>query len=367
MIICISILSKAQRLLLSRYSGFIEMFGREDSILLSHITQTSIGLTYKPTDISDDGIIVLRSGNIHDGKIDLSNIVRVSCPIKTGLLVSQGDILMCSRNGSASLVGKTAIIPEIEEDLSFGAFMTIIRSEYSEYLNAFFQTHLFRNQIKAGKSSTMNQITQKMLDSIRVPFPKNKNNQEEFAAFARQADKSEFDGFKSGFIEMFHSSETKKLGEIATYINGSAFKPEEWSETGLPIIRIQNLNDEYAKFNRYNGQMKKKIIINNGDVLISWSATLGVYLWTKGQALLNQHIFKVIFDRETVVRDFFMYAVKSKLDAMSEVTHGSTMKHIVKGDFENTLIPWPSLALQEEFAAFARQADKSELFQLKIA
>ena len=173
-------------------SQFIEMFGKEISVPLPNIAQYSIGLTYRPADVSENGLIVLRSGNIQEGKIELNDLVRVSCPVKEDLLAKQGDILMCSRNGSASLVGKTAIIPQLEEEVTFGAFMTIIRSQYPEYLNAFFQTHLFRDQIKAGKSSTMNQITQKMLDSIQVPFSENKKDQEEFETFARQADKSEY-------------------------------------------------------------------------------------------------------------------------------------------------------------------------------
>lgn len=174
-------------------SQFIEMFQEEQSVRLPELAQYSIGLTYKPADVSENGVIVLRSGNIQEGKIDLNDLVRVTCSVKEELLAKQGDILMCSRNGSASLVGKTAIIPELEEVATFGAFMTIIRSQYPGFLNAFFQTHLFRDQIKAGKSSTMNQITQKMLDSIQVPFPQNEKSMEEFASFAQQADKSEFE------------------------------------------------------------------------------------------------------------------------------------------------------------------------------
>mgnify|MGYP000683016757 CR=1 FL=1 len=88
-----------------------------------------------------------------------------------------------------------------------------------------------------------------------------------------------------------------KLGDVATYINGYAFKPEDRGEEGLQIIRIQDLTGNSYDLGFYNGKYPKKIEINDGDVLISWSASLGVYVWNGGKALLNQHIFKVKFDK----------------------------------------------------------------------
>ena len=84
--------------------------------------------------------------------------------------------------------------------------------------------------------------------------------------------------------------------------------------------------------------------------MISWSASLGVYVWDKGKALLNQHIFKVVFDKCEVNREYFVYAVRYKLKEMESKTHGATMKHIVKKDFDNTLIPFPTLEEQENIA-----------------
>lgn len=132
-----------------------------------------------------------------------------------------------------------------------------------------------------------------------------------------------------------------KLGDIATYVNGYAFKPSDWEEAGLPIIRIQDLTGSNYKLNYYNGQYPSKIEINDGDVLISWSASLGVYIWNGGKALLNQHIFKVIFDKVRINKHYFVYAVQYNLNAMVSKMHGATMKHIVKKDFDNIDIPYP--------------------------
>lgn len=146
------------------------------------------------------------------------------------------------------------------------------------------------------------------------------------------------------------SVEYKKLGDIATYINGYAFKPEQRGSEGLPIIRIQDLTGNAYDLGYYNGDYPKKVELNDGDVLISWSASLGVYLWNHGKALLNQHIFKVVFDKVEIDKFYFMYAVEYNLDKMSLKTHGATMKHITKKDFDNVVIPYPDLDYQKEVA-----------------
>ena len=184
-------------------SQFIEMFGDPRSNpkgwpmkRLPDVASYSIGLTYKPEHVCEDGTIVLRSGNIQEGEIDLQDLVRVNTPIRENLWVKEGDILMCSRNGSASLVGKVAQIKLIKEPMTYGAFMTIIRSEYSDYLYLYFQSADFRDQISGGKSSTMNQITQKMLDKIEIPLP-DQDVISSLSAILKQADKSKFELRKS--------------------------------------------------------------------------------------------------------------------------------------------------------------------------
>ena len=143
---------------------------------------------------------------------------------------------------------------------------------------------------------------------------------------------------------------TVRLGDVATYINGYAFKPSEWSDSGLPIIRIQDLTGNNYETNFYNGEYNKKYEINNGDVLISWSASLGVYEWNRGLALLNQHIFKVQFDKIDIDKRFFIHAVTYLLQGMLKDTHGSTMKHITKPRFDNTLFPYPDIEMQVKIA-----------------
>ena len=141
-----------------------------------------------------------------------------------------------------------------------------------------------------------------------------------------------------------------RLGDAATFINGYPFKPSDWSNIGLPIIRIQNLTESSQNINYYAGQIDKRYLIQDGDVLISWSASLGVYEWKNGNAWLNQHIFKVKFDKIPFEKSFFKYVISAKLDHMSSVAHGATMKHITKKNFDEITIPYPPLLEQRRLA-----------------
>lgn len=142
-----------------------------------------------------------------------------------------------------------------------------------------------------------------------------------------------------------------KLGDIATYINGCAFKPSDWSNQGVPIVRIQNLTGSFSETNYYDKHYNSKYEINNGDVLISWSASLGVYVWDKGKAILNQHIFKVVFNKIDIDKTYFIFAIKSLLEKMEKQTHGATMKHITKPLFDNIEFPFPPMEEQKKIAA----------------
>lgn len=159
--------------------------------LLSDIAEYWNGLTYKPEDVAESGTIVLRSSNIKNAQLDFSDIVRVNCKISDRKYVQDNDILMCSRNGSARLVGKVALIKGLDEPMSFGAFMMIIRSSYYAYLMTYFQMPAFRLQITTGATTTINQITSNMLDKVHLPVP-DVQTLREFQLFTKQVDKSKF-------------------------------------------------------------------------------------------------------------------------------------------------------------------------------
>ena len=170
---------------------------------------------------------------------------------------------------------------------------------------------------------------------------------------------------KARFVEMTQSDRSvipTRMGDIASYINGYAFKPTDWTETGKPIIRIQNLNDLAAKFNFYSGELDEKYAVSDGDILVSWATHLEAYIWNRGDAWLNQHIFKAVFDKMTVNKIYFVYATEEALRQAFKNAHGfkPTMEHIKRSDFENAIVQLPSLETQNQFAAFVEKTDRTK-------
>ncbi|MBP9993787.1 MAG: restriction endonuclease subunit S [bacterium] len=146
-------------------------------------------------------------------------------------------------------------------------------------------------------------------------------------------------------IDTMSQYPTYKLGEVADYINGRAFKPSEWKEKGLPIVRIQNLNDESAVYHYSDAEHEEKYLLHDGDLLFAWAASLGTYIWNGGEAWLNQHIFKVL-PKQNVSKMYLYYALTSIIKELYSKSHGSGMVHVTKGKFEETEIPLPPLATQ---------------------
>ena len=138
-------------------------------VRLGSIGETNIGLTYKPADICNSGIGVLRSNNIQNGMMDYSDLIYVSCDVPPRAMAQKGDILICARNGSRALVGKSAIVDR--DGIAFGAFMAIFRSICNPYIQLFINSYLFRGQLDGATTTTINQVTQSMLRKQLCPLP----------------------------------------------------------------------------------------------------------------------------------------------------------------------------------------------------
>ncbi len=137
---------------------------------MGNIGETNIGLTYKPSDITDSsGTLVLRSSNIKNNNMCYLDNVYVSCSIPEKSQIHKNDLLICARNGSRSLVGKSAIFDR--EEAAFGAFMAKFSSDYNHYVKLFLDSPLFRLRLEGVKTETINQITQFNLKQQLLPFP----------------------------------------------------------------------------------------------------------------------------------------------------------------------------------------------------
>ena len=140
---------------------------------LKFLGESIIGLTYSPSDVTDEsnGVLVLRASNIRDGKLAYENCVYVSAEIPSRLVTRKHDILICSRSGSRSLIGKNAKIIGDGVDVTFGAFMTVFRSRFHDYISYVFNSRLFEQQSGSFMTSTINQLTISILDNIQLPYP----------------------------------------------------------------------------------------------------------------------------------------------------------------------------------------------------
>ena len=144
--------------------------------------------------------------------------------------------------------------------------------------------------------------------------------------------------------------EMSTLGNVATYINGRAFKPSEWENGGLPIIRIQNLTNPSAPYNYSSRELEEKYKVRKDDLLFAWSASLGAHIWKGNDAWLNQHIFRVV-PSEKIEKKYLYYFLLQVVAELYAKTHGSGMVHITKGLFMNTPVPVPSLPEQERIVS----------------
>ena len=149
---------------------------------MKNIGEAIIGLTYSPEEVSDSGTLVLRSSNVKNGKIVYEDNVFVNKNIPKKLITRIGDILICSRNGSRALIGKCAYIDELSAEKSFGAFMTIFRSEYNKFIYYILNSAIFKFHIGTFLTSTINQLTTSNLNGISITLPP-KEEQEEIANF----------------------------------------------------------------------------------------------------------------------------------------------------------------------------------------
>ncbi len=149
-----------------------------DCIKMGDIGESIIGLTYKPENIKQYGKLVLRSSNINDNKLTFDDNVFVDIDVKDKLIIKENDLLICVRNGSRKLIGKCALINKEARGATFGAFMSLYRSEKSKYIFHYFQTNIIKKQINENIGATINQITNKNLNSFLVAIPQNKKEED---------------------------------------------------------------------------------------------------------------------------------------------------------------------------------------------
>ncbi|UFS77014.1 restriction endonuclease subunit S [Tardiphaga sp. 37S4] len=157
--------------------------------------------------------------------------------------------------------------------------------------------------------------------------------------------------------------DVRSIGQMFQLINGCAFKPQDWKQTGTPIIRIQNLNDPYASFNYSQSTVAERNRVEAGDLLFAWSGTIGTSfgarIWAGPSGVLNQHIFKVLPDERRITIPFSLLVFARIEEDIAKQAHGfkASFVHVKKSDLTKVKLPVPPLAEQRAIAEALSDVD----------
>lgn len=151
------------------------------------------------------------------------------------------------------------------------------------------------------------------------------------------------------------SAHRVKFGSVCRLVNGKAFKPSDWSTTGIPIIRIQNLNGSNKPFNYWAGKLDRQVPVRSGDLLLAWSGTpgtsFGAHVWQGPDAVLNQHIFRCDIDTARITAPWARFVVNTQLDELISLAHGGVgLQHVTRSMVEELERPLPSLREQQRIS-----------------
>jgi len=144
------------------------------------------------------------------------------------------------------------------------------------------------------------------------------------------------------------------VGELCEFGNGHGFGPKNWADSGLPIIRIQNLNGN-PEFNYYQGEPDPDWLVEPGTLLFAWAGTRGVSfgptVWNGPTGVLNQHIYRIL-PIGGVDKSWLFLALRTVTDRIESKAHGfkSTLLHVAKDDITNQVIDFPPLPEQRKIA-----------------
>lgn len=335
---------------------------------LGQLGESIIGLTYKPEDVREHGTLVLRSSNIQEDSLQFDDNVFVEKDIPERIVVRPGDILICVRNGSRDLIGKSALLDERTNGMTFGAFMAVFRSSHGQFVNCLFQSEILKKQINEHLGATINQITNKSLNSFVVPLPPTRAEENTIATAL-----SDVDGLLGGLDRLIAKKRDLKQAAMQQLLTGQKRLPGftgEWvdfnmAEKSTLNARIgwQGLTTaEYLPSGRYflvtgtdfsNGSVNwdsccfvsehryaqdRYIQLRPKDVLLTKDGTIGKVGFIdalRGPATLNSGVFVIRPKDNRYDSRFFYYVLTSRIfeDFLNKLQAGSTISHLYQKDF----------------------------------
>lgn len=274
-----------------------------DAKPLGEIGDSLIGLTYRPSDVSAYGTLVLRSSNVQNGALRFDDNVFVDTDIPDRIMVKPGDILVCVRNGSRDLIGKSALIDERAVGMTFGAFMGVFRSDYGQFLHHVFQSGIFKKQINEHLGATINQITNKSLNSFKVPLPAADEERKEIARAL-----SDVDALLATLDQMIVKKRDLKQAVMKQLLTGEVRLPGfsgNWEITRLgEIAHIKTgdrNNEDKVEDGQYPFFVRSEIVerINSYShdceaILVPGEGRIGdIFHYTKGRFDVHQRVYAI--------------------------------------------------------------------------
>ena len=299
-----------------RYDNFTKEW---EKVKLSSQASFLQGLTYTPNDVSNDGTIVLRSSNIQNSMVDYNDIVRVNIIIPEKLKIKENDILMCVRNGSKSLVGKTAWLSKNEEKCTWGAFMNIIRpKERNKFVYYYLNSKYFYNHVwKDLGTATVNQITKQTLESCYLNIPSIEEQKKISNTLSLLDQKIKLQSkkiedlklFKKGLLQkQYNYIKDKNLVELSYIAN--IYQPQTISQNKLDNGKyfVFGANGIIGKYSRYNHKQKQITIScrgeNSGKVNITpekcWITGNSMVLNTDNNYNVDKIYLKCVLDSQNL-------------------------------------------------------------------
>ncbi len=388
-----------------------------ESVRLKYAGQSIIGIVYSPSDVTDEskGILVLRSSNIQNGKLTFDDCVYVSRDIENKYLTKEGDVLLCARNGSAHLVGKAAHIGKDNIGLTFGAFMSIVRSSLGKYLFYIFNSQIFKAQIGLFSTSTINQLTSDTLNNMVIAFPKAYSEQTAIAIYLDRKT-AEIDALiaqKERLIALYEEEKTAIINQAVTRgidpnaklkdsgIDWLGEIPAEWEVkklkylvskvgsgvtpkggasiyqlSGIPLLRSQNIHfnglkmDDVAYISEEIHDAMANSKVQAGDVLLNITGTsIGRCFYADehlGEANVNQHVC-IVRPKNKVTTKYLYFVLRSNLgqEQINAEQTGSGREGLNFEALNKFLIPY--ISLQEQVAIIHHIETETARIDAKIA
>ena len=364
---------------------FKEFQGEWEKKSLGEIGESFIGLTYKPTDVvSEGGLIVFRSSNIQNGCMDYKDIVRVNKNVKEKLITKKDDLLVCARNGSARLIGKNAILHEIDANQTFGAFMMVFRSDINHFVHQLLNTRLYSSQVSENLGARINQITSSDLSSFEFFFPKENSEMNKIAALLDLLDEriatqnkiidklqSLIKGLNDSLYAQYGGKVLTSFAELGTSYSGLSGKSAQDFGSGKPFITYLNVYSNNV-INENDFQYvaikdgEKQNVAEYGDVLFTLSSEtpeevgIGSVYLGKEKVYLNSFCFGIhITNTEVAFPPYLSYYVSSTAfrKFIYPYAQGSTRFNLCKADFEKASIKLPTLENQKRIYSILSHID----------